>query len=36
MGRHVPYRIEVGKMVERWAKWDKAELLEQIGFIPAS
>jgi predicted ester cyclase len=30
------YRNQGGKIVERWANWDKAGLLEQIGALPSS
>lgn len=30
------YRIVDGKIVERWANWDKAGLLEQIGALPVA
>ena len=29
------YRIEGGKIVERWTNWDRAGFLEQIGAIPS-
>lgn len=29
------YRIEGGKIVERWMNWEKAGLLQQIGAIPS-
>ncbi len=30
------YRIEGGKIVERWNNWDRAGLLEQIRFMVSS